>query len=313
MLAIGIDIGGTKIACALVDSDGATHAEIRLPTDAHAGLHAVLARIEDAIESLLKQSEGRTIHGIGIGCPGYVDPVHGVIMKAVNLGWDNVPLADLLRQRIGTRYPIYIANDVGALAQGEKVFGAARGSTDFVLIALGTGLGAAAVVNGQPMTGSRFGGMELGHTALVKEGRLCACGLHGCLEMYVSGLGVMAAVREYLPRFPDSTLHSIDPITPADVITAARAGDALGEYIVCETGDYLTQAILACTGTLNPERVVIGGGLGLALFDLLIEPVTANVKSRAHPVAQPKIVRSEVQSSAVGAAALVWSRRMAAG
>jgi glucokinase len=245
--------------------------------------------------------------GVGVGSPGYVDSQRGIVHKAVNLGWESLPLADILTARLDGRLPVRVANDAAALAQGEATFGAGRGCDDFVLIAIGTGLGMAARVGGKLLRGSTFSAMELAHVALVTDGRPCACGLSGCLEMYLSGVGMLAAAREYLPQFPDSSLHTCESLSTTNILAAAQAQDALGLYLLKEASTTLTGIILLTVGTLNPGRVIIGGGLGQALYPLIAEDIRADIARRTHPVAHDglRLVAAEVTSSAAGAAALI--------
>lgn len=150
-LAIGVDIGGTKIALALVDRSGAVLAERRLPMRPDDAT-TTLDEIAGAIEALRAGAPG-LLAGIGIGCPGHVDPVQGIVHYAVNLGWTGVALRDGIRQRLADDLPVWVHKDTNAAALGELYFGAARGARDFIYLAIGTGLGGAAVVNGALATG----------------------------------------------------------------------------------------------------------------------------------------------------------------
>jgi glucokinase len=308
MYAIGVDIGGTKIACALIDGAGSTHAVYRVSTRAQEGADAVIDRIESGVRHLLERAGDRPVVGVGVGCPGYVDAQAGIVHKAVNLDWEDLPLADILTARLeAPRLQVRVANDAVALAQGEATFGAGRGCDDFVLVAVGTGLGLAARSGGRMLRGSSFAAMELAHVALVSDGRPCACGLKGCLEMYCSGVGMLAAAREYLPQFPDSSLHAVDPLTTPAILEAADAGDALGGLLVREITNALVNVSLLTVGILNPRRVIIGGGLGQALVPRIIDDLRAEVTRRTHPAAHDGLTfaSAEVASSAAGAAALI--------
>lgn len=304
MLALGIDIGGTKIAVALVSARGEIIAETRVPTRAHDGTEQLITRAAQSARQLIDTAPGPVI-GVGVGCPGYIDAARGVVLHAVNLGWRNMPLADALREGIGGGLAVHVRHDVSALAYGERFFGAGQGVDDFALIAAGTGIGFAAFSGGRMVTGSGWGGMELGHISLVPNGRACGCGLRGCAEMYASGVGLEAAMREYLPQYPRSTLHQSAGDTAA-LLAAYDAGDALAVRVVDEAGAMLGTLAVIMAGTLNPRKILLGGGLGAALYDRVIDRIYHELRTRTTPIAHQhlEIARAAVTSSAAGAAAV---------
>lgn len=308
-LAVGVDIGGTKIAFALSDRYGKVIAEHRLPTLPQEGEAAVLGRIASGITFLLDQSPS-PVAGIGIGCPGYVDPTTGVAQNAVNLNWREVPLAATVREQIPGGLPVWAENDVKAAALGELYFGVARGYRDFVYLAIGTGIGGAAVVNGEVMRGARFGAMEVGHIVFNPEGRLCACGQRGCVETVVSGLGMLAELAARRSLFPDAPLARMESPTTTDLIQAARLGDALAQAVLAEARRWLAEAVVWCAGLLNPESIVIGGGMGQAAADLLLPGLLDTVAQRTLPAVHEglRTELSQVTNSAVSAASLVWHK-----
>ncbi len=305
-LAIGVDLGGTKIAFGLVDRAGHEHASYRLPTLPEEGTDAVIGRIVQGIEYLLSQTDHPVV-GIGIGSPGQLNPYTGMIYIATNLNWHNLSLLDGLRPRLSVDMPIWVHNDANASAIGEMFFGAGRGSDDFMLITLGTGVGGAAISTGQLVLGAQFVAMEVGHIPLIPNGRLCKCGAHGCSEMYSSGVGMMAGLQEHLPHYPFSILAD-ENTTTEDILKAARAGDTLGTLLIDEAVDGLLPVIVPYVGLLNPDRIILGGGLGLAAWDLLGDRLTAKLHDRlANSVfSDVPVLKSEVVSTAVGAASLVW-------
>jgi glucokinase len=307
MYAVGIDIGGTKIAAALVNAQGQTLHEIRVPSAPQDGTDALIARAAQAAQTLITRADAPVI-GVGVGCPGVIDSQRGVVLQAVNLGWHDVPLADGLRAHLGG-LPVHVRHDVNTLAHGEHLFGAGRDCDDFALIAVGTGIGFAAFSGGRFITGSGHSGMELGHVALVPNGRACGCGLRGCPEMYVSGVGLTAAAREYLPDYPHSVLTREGSDTPA-ILKAYSVGDPLAVRIIDEAGGMLATLAMLIAATLNPCRILIGGGLGWALYDTVIERVRGDVARGTLPAAHEHldIVRAQVESSAVGAAAVAFTQ-----
>jgi glucokinase len=302
--AIGVDIGGTKIAFALIDRQGSVVAERRAPTLPAEGPAAVLNRLAEGIAALCDQ--GVSVAGIGVGCPGHVHD--GVVRQAVNLGWSEVHLGKTLRERFPI--PVVVNNDGAAAAIGEWWCGAARGCTDFVYAAIGTGLGGAAVSGGRLVRGVAGAAMEIGHLPAVPDGRLCACGLRGCTEQYASGVGLLAGLAERRADWPDSPLARKADATTADILAAMRAGDGLALALLRDLRSALTQALVWCAGALNSSRIVIGGGLGHALGVLLNLPGMQNdVRARLLPYVGEglQIVPAQLTSSAVGAGCLAWA------
>ncbi|MBI5667857.1 MAG: ROK family protein [Chloroflexi bacterium] len=308
-LALGIDIGGTKIAFALVNRAGRVLAENRIPTQPADGVRVTFDRIAGAARHLLEQA-AQPFAGIGVGSPGIINPVTGVCQHAVNLGWADVPIRDELQRRLPLDVPILVHHDTNAGTVGEWVFGAARQEANFVYLAIGTGLGMGAVSDNRLLLGRGFTAMEFGHVSLDPNGRLCTCGTRGCGEIYISGVGLLAGYREHAPRFPDSSLAQQGNVTVNDIVTALYAGDPLALAIGEEAADKLTAITAYCVGTLSPGLFVIGGGLGLALYDWLLPRLESGVRARTLPGthAQLRFARSQVTASAAGAAALVWQQ-----
>ena len=311
-LTIGVDLGATKIAGALVDHRGAILAEANDLTHAAEGAPAVIDRIAHVVQQLLRRAHS-PVAGVGIGTPGLVDGAAGIVRNAVNLGWHGeVALAHAagtaIAQRIGVKLPVYVENDANAQAVGEMIFGAGRGLSSLVLLTVGSGLGGGVIANGKLVAGATYTAAELGHISLDPEGRLCACGLRGCVETVVSGPGLVKSARELLgTRSDDSPLRGLAELHAADVLAAARAGDALAGEVMAETARWLGIAMATAVAVVNPAAIVIGGGLGLAAFDLLIPGAEAELVRRVlrQSLEGFKIVPAQVTSSAVGAAALV--------
>ncbi|MCC7209247.1 MAG: ROK family protein [Anaerolineae bacterium] len=303
--AIGVDIGGTKIAFALIDPQGRVVAERRAPTLPAEGVAAVLDRLAEGIAAL--GAHGGPVAGVGVGCPGNVHD--GVVRLAVNLGWSEVRLRDALRERFPD-LPIAVSNDAAAVAIGEWWCGAARGCPDVVYAAIGTGLGGAAMSGGRLVRGASGAAMEIGHLPAVPGGRLCACGLTGCTEQYASGVGLLSGLAARRGEWPDSLLARKPDAGTADILDAMRAGDPLALALLHDLRGALTQALVWCAGALNAARIVIGGGLGRALGDLLDLPgLESDVRARLLPYVGDglHIVPAQLASSAVGAGCLVWA------
>ncbi len=307
-LAIGVDIGGTKIAFALINRAGDVLAADLLPTLPAEGAEAVMDRVAQGIQRLLGRAD-QSVIGVGIGCAGLLNPVTGVVDLATNLDWHGVALKAGVQARLAQKLPLWVIKDANATTLGELYFGAGRGRRDFVYLTLGTGVGGGAVVNGQLVTGSNFTAMEVGHMPFMPTTRLCACGMYGCPEMYLSGIGMLAGVREHLPDYPRSTLAAFgEHVTTAAVIEAAYAGDALAVAIMAEMGDWLASMMICLTGILSPSLYIIGGGLAHAVAGLLFPVARQRLRERTtlDMYRAIEMVEAQVTSPAVGAACQAW-------
>jgi glucokinase len=313
--AIGIDLGATKVAGALVNEQGEAIAEARTLTEAKAGVPTVVGHITSIVAQLLAQvPQGASVAGVGIGTPGIVDGATGVVRDAVNLGWREVALAHDVAAGIqahsGRALPVWVENDANSQAVGEFVFGAGRGLDNFALLTIGTGLGGAIIANRQLIAGATYTASEIGHISLDPDGgRLCACGLRGCVETVASGPGLVKNAQEFIARGGTSALNG--NFHAEDVVAAARQGDALAAAALAQSAQWLGIAFAMYVTLLNPAAIVIGGGLGLSVFDLLIPRARAELERRAiaPSLANLQIIPAQVMSSAIGAAALVWQQQ----
>jgi glucokinase len=309
--AIGIDIGATKIASVLLAENGRVLASSQTSTAASEGKDAVLDRVAAQIQELTDRSPA-TIAGIGVGSPGKVDSSLGIVHDAVNLAWKEVPLTQEISNRLPVALPIWVQKDTNLSALGEYYFGACQGCNDFVYLGVGSGLGAGIISNGQLITGADWYAADVGHLSLDPDGPPCVCGGRGCAELIASGPGLLRVVRRLLTDpSAASMLSGQAELTPAEVLDAAEQGDALARQALAEVGHVLGVVMSACTVLLNPVRFVIGGGLGLAGFDFIMPTVWEELKRRTLPNhrGQMEIVRSQLESPAIGAACLVWYAR----
>ncbi len=306
-IAIGIDVGGTKIAFVAIDRSGEILQSHHLPTLVPDGADAVFAQVAKGTRWIIDAVD-TPIAGIGIGTPGHLNPHTGLVYKATNMYWENINILEGIRKHLGDQFPMWLQKDGNAAAFGEKTFGAAKGETDFVLITIGTGLGGGAFVGGEIVEGAQYSGMEIGHMPLNPNGRICICGMNGCPEMYVSGVGLLAGARDYLPQYPHSQLNTLDDISTQSILDAFSQKDALAQHLLDEMTDWLCSVLIACMGILNPAVVLIGGGLGHVLFDFLSLDVKRKLRARTRREihAEVPILESQVQDSAIGAASLVW-------
>jgi len=307
-LAIGVDMGATKIAVVLADRAGTILAESRLPTLPQDGPESVMDRMVQAIRAVMAQAPA-PIAGIGIGSPGRVDPTAGTVSAAANLGWDVVDLAGGIARRLNDTLPVHIAKDANAEILGEIFFGAAQGERDCVYLGIGSGLGGGIVSDGRLVIGAHHTGGEIGHLVLDPDGRACACGQHGCAETVLSGPGLMATVRELAAGGTLPTTLSVDAeLSVAKILAAAQAGDALAQAAVAEMGRWLGMALAVNVALLDPALIVIGGGTGRTAFEQIVPLARRELARRVLPGATDRLeIRpSRLASSALGAACLVW-------
>lgn len=308
MAIIGVDVGGTKIAGALVDENGSILAEDYRLTAVEAGIPATLDRIGESIESLLRT--GQAIRGIGIDIPGLVDPINGIVRNAVNLGWREVDLKAELEARLPVHLPIHIERDTYAQTLGEYVFGAGKGEKNLVYLSLGSGLGAGALIDGRLLNGVGHSALEIGHLALTGLTLPCACGNTGCAETILSGPGLVRTFRnaDWAPQVCSPLLERAD-LSAAEILQAATTGDPRARQAIHLLGQYLGEICANLVMILNPALIIIGGGLGLAAFEQIITPAWEEIRKRslAQNYRHLSIRKSILKSPALGAAALVWN------
>ncbi|RKH16788.1 ROK family protein [Corallococcus sp. CA047B] len=263
MPTLGIDLGGTSVRAAVVDAKGKllSSAKVAVTDRKPQGVVEIIAQ---AADEALKRS-GVKVDGCGVGAAGQIHKDSGVISVAPNLGWRNVPLADLLQKRLG--YAVKVVNDLSAAAWGELHAGAGRGAQDMLVVFVGSGVGSAIIADGRLMQGGGGVAGELGHIKVVPSGRLCGCGEHGCLEAYVGGHNLIAQTKELLAsghsRILESLIADSDPdsITPVMLEKAADMGDAEAKEIYERASRFLAIAVANQVTVLNPARLVLGGGV----------------------------------------------------
>jgi glucokinase len=279
---IGVDIGGTNIRAARFAPDSQVpEPKTKILTQAHLGLEVVLDRIELAIREVAGSLDN--IAGVGMAAPGPIDPFTGTLLRAANLpGWVDVPLRELVEQRIGR--PTFLGNDANLAALGEWKFGAGHGHTDVLYMTISTGIGGGVVSGGRLVLGGRGLATEIGHMLAVPDGPLCGCGQRGHLEAVASGTALGRTARERLAAGSGDgarLLHlaggQIENVTGEVVGAAALAGDAFATDIVVEAATLLGRTLASLLHAFNPSVVICGGGVSL-LGDLLLDPMRAAVK-----------------------------------
>ena len=300
-LAIGIDIGGTKVAGGIVDGAGTVVRRARRDTPERSKSPKI---VEDTIVSVLEEllaQEGE-VSAIGIGAAGFVDADRSTVVFAPHLSWRNEPLREALSQRIGL--PIFVDNDANAAIWGEYRFGAGKGESHLVMVNLGTGIGGGIVLDGQVVRG-RFGiAGEFGHMRMVPDGIRCECGNRGCWEQYASGNALVREARALMdnnspmitPLFAE-ICGGPDVLTGPVVTEAAKAGDRLARELLAEIGRWLGIGIADLAAALDPGMFVIGGGVSAA-GDLLLEP--ARETFRRHLTGRGYRPEAKIVAAALG-------------
>ena len=276
MYKIGIDIGGTAIKFGLVSDKG--EIVYRSTFDTAKTFDGVVSDIVDATKAVLDKFKLKIneIGGIGIGCPGLVVSKDGVVKSACNLGWENVPIVQTLKNFLDTK--IVISNDANVAALGEAVFGAGKGYDNIIMITLGTGVGGGIVLDGKLFEGVNSLGTEIGHATLVHNGIQCACGRKGCIEQYVSTSALVRNAKNAMIKNKDSILwkltnNDIEQVNGKIIFEAFRQGDRTTSIVVKEFISYLADTIMSYNNIFRPEIFIIGGGIsneGSLLTDMLV-------------------------------------------
>ena len=261
----GIDVGGTSVKCGLFNTDGTLLEKWEIPTRTENKGENILPDVAETIKAKIaeKNIDKDDIEGVGIGIPGPINS-RGEAACAVNLYWGFTPVAQILGDFTGLK--AQAGNDANVAALGEAWKGAAAGAQNIIMITLGTGVGGGIIINGKILAGSHGAGGEIGHALVVRgEEEICNCGNHGCLEQYASATGIVrVAGRVLAASEDDSTLRELQNITAKDVLDAFKAGDAVAVRIMEYVGDLLGGAIAGFTTVVDPEAIVIGGGVSKA-------------------------------------------------
>ena len=307
-LAIGVDIGGSKVLGGVVDEQGAViDTELRVtPGDDVNNTETVIAEV-------VKVLSGRhEVAAVGIGAAGWVGTDRATVLFAPHLAWRNEPLRDALQDRIGVA--VTVENDANAAAWAEYCFGAARGEPVVVAITLGTGIGGGLVLDGEVYRGAYGVGAEFGHMTMVPGGRRCACGNSGCWEMYASGTALAYDAREIAAAAPAAAHRLVEKAAGGElsgpvVTAAARAGDPIAIGIYTAMGRWLGVGMASLAAALDPSIFVVGGGVSEAGERLLLEPArqafSETLTGRGYrPVARIAMAQSGPRAGLVGAADL---------
>jgi glucokinase len=270
--AIGIDIGGTKIAGALVDAEGQIVKELRVPSPAQDS-----SALVDAVVGLIEElAKGHEVLGAGVAAAGFIDAEQSNIIYAPNINWRNEPFKARLEAKLDI--PVIIENDANAAGWAEYRYGAGKGYKHMVMLTIGTGVGGAVITDSKMLRGGFGIAGELGHLRIVPNGLPCGCGQNGCLESYGSGTALLKAARA-LAESGDAAGSRLRELQAAagqlsgqEVYQAILESDPGALRLLAELGDWLGQGIASLVAVLDPQIVVIGGGVSAA-GDLLLDPI----------------------------------------
>jgi glucokinase len=305
--AVGVDVGGTKIAAGVVDEQGLVVEKTRIPsptTDA--------AQLRAAIGGIVEDFRSRhDVAAVGVGAAGFVRADQRGVLFAPHLQWGDEPLADLLQDQLGL--PVSIENDGNAAAWAEFTFGAGEGVPDQMTVAVGTGIGGGMILGGELYRGGQGVAAEFGHVTLVRDGRPCKCGRRGCLEQYASGTALTVAAREAAaagkaPALLDAAGGVAAAVTGRMVTEHAERGDPAALALFDELGAALAVGISSLVSILDPDLILIGGGVGQA-GDLLLRParegLAREITGRGHrPVPRMRLAALGNDAGLIGAADL---------
>ena len=312
-LAIGVDIGGTKVLAGVVDDEGNVLETTRRMTPSH----DVVQTESVIVDAVAELSERHDVTAVGVGAAGWIANDRATVLFSPHLAWRDEPLRDALASAIGV--PVLVENDANAAAWAEYRFGAARDCAVAVMVTLGTGIGGGLVVSGVLYRGAYGVGCEYGHMTVVPEGRRCACGNRGCWEMYASGTALARDARELAEVSPVSAhrlmqLAEGDPtrLTGPLVTEAASEGDPAAVEIYTQMGRWLGRGLANLAAVIDPVVFVIGGGVSDA-GELLIRPARESFAETLtgrgfRPLADVRLAHLGTQAGLVGAADLARRR-----
>ena len=289
---IGIDLGGTNIVAGVVDENYKIISKASTKTNLPRPEKEIAADMARVSVQVVKEAglDMNQIEWVGIGTPGIANSEKGIIEYSCNLGFDNTPMVDYIKEYIDK--PVFIENDANAAAYGEYVAGAAKGAKNAVCITLGTGVGGGIIIDGRIYSGSNFAGAEIGHTVIEVDGPECACGRRGCFEVFSSATGLIRMTKEAMDNDKDTLMHKITAerngkVTARTSFDAMRMGDKTAKAVVDKFIKYLAAGITNTINIFQPDILCIGGGV-CNEGDPLLLPVRALVKKEVYTRNSPK-------------------------
>jgi len=308
---VGIDFGGTGIKVGIIDESGKILIKDSFVTDPKKSGDEIVKHIAECTQKVMDDSKlpQENILGVGIGSPGLLNPETGQLKIVTNVpNLNEVYMAKGISDFL--KKPAFLDNDVNAMSLGEFYYGSGKGKQNVIALTVGTGVGGGIILNGQLYRGSTFTAGEIGHMSIARDGKHCGCGNYGCLERYVGKEGIIERFEMYKSKGIETSIDKYleeGKVTPKAIAMAAKDGDKISIEVLKESGEILGHAIASLVNILNPEMVIIGGGISNA-GDLLMEPVRLGMLKHAYtiPAAAVKIVRAQLGNDAglVGAASL---------
>ncbi len=311
MYCVGIDIGGMSIKAGVVDENGKIKKHGRVVTDVDGGAEKIADDIAGLVSSLADFSDP-DFAGVGVGSPGAIDSAHGIVNRAYNLKWTDVPLADMLYKRLRNK-PVKMSNDANVAALGETVYGAGKAYSDTVTITLGTGVGGGIVIDNKLYEGYGSKGAELGHMVIVVDGEQCSCGRRGCMEAYCSATALIRDTKKAMLENKSSAMWkfspSLDDVDGRTAFECSKSGDKSAVAVVDNFVKYLGEGMLNFANIFRPQAIILGGGV-CAQGKYLTDKLDAYCKARNYGfegVPKFDIAVAELGNDAgiIGAAALI--------
>lgn len=267
-MKIGIDVGGTGIQVGLVDKDLKIISENSIPTRTDLPFEEQVQQIASSVLSVISSAglDPEAVESVGVGIPGIASAT-GEIIKCTNMGWHHVPFGKVFNRFFNK--PVYVENDANVAALAESVIGVSAGTSSSVFITIGTGIGSGIIIDGKIWKGCHGIGGELGHVIFDLDGIPCSCGNHGCLERYCSATAIIRMSREAVKIHPDSLLLKLADNNPSNIeaktlLDAARQEDPVAVEVYHKFISYLAQAVASVVNLLDPEVIVLGGGVSKA-------------------------------------------------
>jgi glucokinase len=307
--AIGVDLGGSHVTASVVSDDGTIHRQHEIDLE-DLTFKTVMSLLIATIEKALADADARNVAGIGIGSPGNIEPRSGAIVYSPNFRWTDVPLGETLRAHFDM--PVFVGNDARCATLGEYIYGTGRGTKDFVLLTIGTGIGGGIVAGGELLLGNRWGAGEVGHHQIrPTDGFICSCSKIGCFEAQASGTGLLRHAYAIAPSFPKSALLDMDreKLGSKKIRRAAQAGDLHALAAWKNFAADLSLGLANIVAFVNPEVIALGGGVSSAA-EFMLDAVRGKVDELTTmvPRGTTRIAIAQLGNDAgqVGAATMVF-------
>ena len=312
MKYLGVDVGGTSVKAGVVDETGKILAKGSTPTLPERSYEWVIRDIADLCQRVADQAgvSMEEIDSIGVGVPGICDMKTGIIPFCTNLGWHEVPFVSEMQKYL--HKPIYVDNDATVAGFAESIAGVSAGTQSSVFITLGTGVGGGIIINGRPYSGAHGVGSEIGHMILKMDGEPCTCGNYGCFERYAYATAIIREARKAVKAHPESLIMeacggSPENINAKIVIDCAKEGDETAKRVFEEYARALAHGIVSIINAIDPEVIVLGGGVSAAgeyLLEAVREAIKPLVFYKAMPYADIRLARLGSDAGIIGAALL---------